>query len=234
MIRLISIAAVCVLMFGAAAQADILNVDTAVGSKVNAADAGWTAWVLPAAQSSASTSFAFAPATGGTLGATFTRLNGENYTNDTQIGAAAPQAVFSDHIAVAKLGADGVGYDLTLVGLPVGQTVTFTLYGSYAPGTEYGPGYPGYTDSSRLWKVAANADAGTTFAAWMTMSGGVMVGSPVTTSFTATGTDVIHVTDSYGYGTLMDGFTVQAAVPEPATLALLVMGGIGMLVRRKR
>lgn len=211
------------------ASASVVMVDVAVGAKVTPAAAGWTEWVLPLG-ASASTSIPFDVAAGGSLGLTFARPNGDNYSNDNQIGASAPLAVMSDHIMVARTGKDNTDYTITLVGLPAGPT-TFTLYGSYAAGSEYGPGYPGYTDSSRTWSMSANGGTPVTWTSWMTASSG----SPYVLTFDATGNDVITVHDSYGYGTICDGFTIEAAAaPEPATLGVLLVGGLLTLARRRK
>lgn len=250
MIRIASVAAICVLAFGAIAQADTINIDLAAGAKVTPAPAGWTEWVMPVVLadpedlgsgntlSSASQSFAFAPAAGGNLGVAFATLGGNAYTTYAQLGAAASgplAAVISDHV-VGECTGKGVtsGYNLTLTGLPAGPT-NITLVIAFS-NTAYENYYWMYGVNRLTLTANGVTPAGLPTTTIYENPIGTLNGSPFTFTFNATGNDTIAVWDamSAANGVMgLDGFTVEAAVPEPATLCLL-LGGMGVAALRRR
>jgi len=143
---------------------------------------------------------------------------------------------------IAARGGDG-GFTIQLVGLSIGETVTVTAWHNDANGGNSGFATPGnsvtpsITAGGTLISATAGAHNNLSRPATATFSGPYDDSQlrPSIISFTATaGTaDLLLQTQGGGNNFIpVSGFTVDS-VPEPSTFALVGLGAIGLLRRRR-
>ena len=128
----------------------------------------------------------------------------------------------------------------TLTGLTINKVYTLKFYQALAQPHFFTPGYGTLGPISAQWQVSL---FGTQFAPTLTANGATATISPwtlQTMSFTATATSGVLSFLAVGTGDpptiMLDGISLAAAIPEPATWAMLLIGFLatGVVHRSRR
>jgi hypothetical protein len=240
MIRFIALAAVCVLVFGASAQATVL------------ADYTFGTGTVPTAVASLSGDLAVAGMTASDIAEGPTAFSTFRYAGNNGHGQYAhglgdpcltldPQGIytFAGAVAAGKYASftlTATGGVLNLSSLSFDASMRSSGGNRYAFVGDSVDGYAGAalaTADVHTVQYINNPESGvTTNPIWLNtvvpLSGAQYQGlSSITFR--------LYAADAWNGPVDFDNIIVNGEVtPEPATLALLVMGGIGMLIRRKR